>query len=100
MGADVLGVVVVDLAVEEYVDAVLPSAAAAVVVVVVLVLVDLVAEVLVVELGGRWAALAGVAREVIAAETASINNNKLTIWNMQDRQAVTLSSVKVTMMGH
>ena len=88
MGADVLGVVVVDLAVEEYVDAVLPSAAAAeaVVVVVVLVLVDLVAEVLVVELGGRWAALAGVAREVIAAETASINNNKLTIWNMQDRQ--------------
>ena len=88
MGADVLGVVVVDLIVEEYVDAVLPTAAAVVVVVVVvvLVLVDLVAEVLVVELGGRWAALAGVAREVIAAETASINNNELTIWNMQDRQ--------------
>ena len=86
MGADVLGVVV-DLIVEEYVDAVLPTAAAVVVVVVVvLVLVDLVAEVLVVELGGRWAALAGVAREVIAAETASINDNELTIWNMQDRQ--------------
>lgn len=87
MGADVLGVVVVDLIVKEYVDAVLLTAAAAavVVVVVVLVLVDLVAEVLVVELGGRWAALVGVAREVIA-ETASINNNELTIWNMQDRQ--------------
>lgn len=86
MGADVLGVVVVDLIVKEYVDAVLLTAAAAVVVaVVVLVLVDLVAEVLVVELGGRWAALVGVAREVIA-ETASINNNELTISNMQDRQ--------------